>query len=76
MDAHEGPAYNLNLCQRCLALYVSAPPPLCKHCHTEKEFHKEICGLPCRNCGKGPDAHIDKKCLFEASEYKGPSYEI
>lgn len=69
--AHTGTAYNLDLCPRCLTLYVALPPPICVNCGTEKGLHKEFCPLPCQNCGKPTEAHIEGKCLFEASEYKG-----
>jgi len=75
--AHTGPAYNLDLCPRCMTLYMALPPPRCKHCHTEKGLHKDgVCDLPCQNCRRPLDAHIDGKCLFEASDYKGAVYAL
>jgi len=73
--AHTGPAYNLDLCPRCLALYAAPPAPCCKHCHQEKGLHEKNCALPCGNCGKPVEAHLEGKCLFEASEFKGLSFE-
>ena len=74
--AHTGPSYNLDLCPRCFELYVRPPPPICKNCQKEQGLHKnEVCDLPCQNCRRPLDAHVDGKCLFEASDYKGASYE-
>lgn len=74
--AHTGATYNLDLCPRCFTLYATLPPPLCKHCYTERELHKENCDLPCQNCQKPLEDHLDGKCLFDASSYKGSVYAV
>ena len=74
--AHTGPSYNLDLCPRCFELYVRPPPPICKNCGSEEGLHKENCDLPCQNCRKPREAHDGEKCLFEASEYKGMTFEV
>lgn len=74
--AHTGPSYNLDLCPRCLELYVRPPPPVCKNCGAEEGLHKENCDLPCQNCRKPREAHDGEKCLFEASEYQGMTFEV
>jgi hypothetical protein len=67
-----GPAYNVDLCQRCLTLYVSPPPPICANCHAVERLHREgFCDQPCESCGKQREVHLDGKCPFEASNWKG-----
>jgi hypothetical protein len=67
-----GPAYSVDLCQRCLTLYVSPPPPICANCSAVEHLHKEgFCATPCESCGKPREVHLDGKCPFEASNYKG-----
>lgn len=67
-----GPSYNVDLCQRCLALYVSPPPPTCANCHAVERLHKEgFCDLPCESCGKPREVHLEGKCPFEASNWRG-----
>lgn len=72
----KGPQYPIDLCQRCLALYVSPQPAVCKHCNSTKELHSEgFCTRPCLSCGKPREAHFDEKCPFEASSYQGTKWE-
>lgn len=73
----QGPSFNLDLCQRCLALYVAPPAPICCHCNSIKELHTEdgYCMRPCQNCGHARETHTEGKCLFDASSYKGTMWE-
>lgn len=71
----QGPTFHLDLCRRCLALYVNEPPPVCVNCNSEKSLHEDdFCVRPCQNCGKPREVHIDNKCPFEASSYKGTKW--